>query len=327
MSYLSEVWDIFVAILYVYVFSGVSLENLRENLEVLENLPLDFKDEIDRCVSSVKQIISKLLGSKVCPINLTQIKTIQPRELTANVFNLLSLSLNNLVHQELKDELVNLVVEKSELLVLSLRLLLVECNVQPNLVLIKEIIKANPPIKLDNGDTLHLESYLCSKLHEIDSDKKLEQISKLVLNYTGEGSDPSTVPTPWRAILKLSRFRSWITDQDSDGNQTLSLDEFAGAVSCQLLMKSDPLIATEKRILYNKLLENTDSSDEEKISTSLDAVISSHPNPEQTLPLLNQLRYGFFCNLSLCTIVDCKTLKDAYSNINTSIALCNFIHK
>ena len=66
--HLCQTIEVLLFLIHIFDFysnSTVSLENLESCLQVLANLPANFKEELDACVSDVRQIVSQLLNNRV----------------------------------------------------------------------------------------------------------------------------------------------------------------------------------------------------------------------------------------------------------------------
>ena len=260
----------------------MSLENLRENFKVLENLPLDFQEEIETCISSIKNITAKLISWKKCKLNLSTIMNLELNEPSNQVWKLYSRNYRTLPHPENKKILLGLILDKIELVLLSLRYILVESIEIEDLPICREILKANPKLELTPGESILLQDYFCSHHHEIDTVRKLDQVLLLL-----QGSEP--VSPSWTGTIKLAGFRDWIKTMNSVQQDKLTLTEFSQALRVQLHLKDDSFTKVEKLILFRKLLENVPGEDE-KISVGLKQSFSESPIEDQVLCLLQVLR-------------------------------------
>ena len=260
----------------------MSLENLRENFKVLENLPLDFQEEIETCITSIKNITAKLVSWKKYKLNLSTIMNLELNEPSNQVWKLYSRNYRTLPHPENKKILLGLILDKIELVLLSLRYILVESIEIEDLPICREILKANPKLELTPGESILLQDYFCSHHHEIDTVRKLDQVLLLL-----QGSEP--VSPCWTGTIKLAGFRDWIKTMNSVQQDKLTLTEFSQALWVQLHLKDDSFTKVEKLILFRKLLENVPGEDE-KISVGLKQSFSESPIENQVLCILQVLR-------------------------------------
>ena len=260
----------------------MSIENLHENLKVLENLPLDFNDEIETCISSIRNITSNLLTWKQCSLNINNIFNLKLSELSSRVWKLFSRSFSTLPHPEIRQRLLGLILDKVELIHLSLRYILVDGYESEDLPLCREIMNSNPSLKLQSGESILLKEFYCSPHHGIDTKRKFEQVLPLLRGCDNDSSS-------WTGTLKLAGFRDWIQNKGSVPAGELTARELHQALRLQLAFKNDCFSKPEKLILYRKMLDNC-SQEDEKMVLCLKQFFSGSTIDDQAECLLKVVR-------------------------------------
>jgi len=245
--------------------SAYTVENLAEHLDALVNLPLNFRDEVEQCLTSIKHIVSRLLTSTT----ELRIEAEAGREddLTAlEVYRSVTRCLRLLSQTELKSTLGNLVLDNKTLLKLTLKSILTDCDTETDQALITCIFNRNPAFITQLGQRTELKEFFCSNNHIIRSSRHLERTVTVLLTLD---EDQDIRPPGHQGVLCLWKLRLWSTGGDVPVPARITLKEFARAISTHLSIQSDPLPSSDARLLLRELLKRTEGDDDSKIRESV----------------------------------------------------------
>ena len=194
-------------------------------------------------MNSIKHITSRLLATNNNLLLLEDVKNKEPEPLALKIHLSFVQCMSALNHQELKDNLLDVMLNNKSLLSLALKNILYDCKTDMNVTLILGIFQRNPQFKAQHGQSIKLGDYFCSQHHEIKSVHHFEKIFS-VLSSLDYGQIQSSAQL---GTLKLMKYRRWIAGEEAPVPERLTLVEFAKAVSVHLGLESDTFLLSATR--------------------------------------------------------------------------------
>jgi len=254
----------------------VCLDNLKETLSLLVNLPVEFDQEIQTSLNRLTALLHNLLPASTT-LSLDGMMSRHNNDkdrCVREVMTCLLQCIDEVGHQsDVGHQITRILMENKECRDDLMYCFLYHSLSDNSVLLFHKLLHVNPVIQIKENLKIKLQDYIGSDEHMIRSKQELQNLHHVCL-VNSRASEPVSLNNEV-VILNLCGLRSALAGVSCFETEPMQLQQLQRALLIQLRLMDDDLNEIYIRNIFNKLISATHSDHRNIIDTSLAAAVAA----------------------------------------------------